>query len=116
MARHETPTLALGLLAFFVGMVVLLMALSLGFYIEATPRAIADSAKGHRIAVPAVVALVAGVVALSRRRRRWATRRRLRGRRCGGRGRTAHGPDPRRLSRPGDAPGDSSQSSSVSSW
>ena len=43
-----------------------------GFSIEADPVAIADSAKGHRIAVPAVPAVVAGVVALAGRRRRWA--------------------------------------------
>ena len=72
MARHETPTLALGLLAACTGAVVLLVALVLGAYIEATPRAIVRSAKGHRIAVPAVVALVAGVVALVGRRRGWA--------------------------------------------
>ena len=40
-----------------------------GFSIEADPVAIADSAKGHRIAVPAVVT---GVVALAGRRRGWA--------------------------------------------
>lgn len=72
MARHETPTLALGLLASGAGMVVLLLAVVLGFNIEATPRAIADSAKGQRIAVPAVVALVAGVAALAGRRHGWA--------------------------------------------
>ncbi len=72
MARHETTTLALGLLAFCAGVVVLLMALLLGFYIEATPRASADSAKGQLVAVPGVVALVAGVVALTGRRRAWA--------------------------------------------
>ena len=72
MARHETPALALGLLAACTGVVVLLLALLLGAYIEATPRAIVRSAKGHRIAVPAAVALVAGVVALAGRRRGWA--------------------------------------------
>ena len=72
MARHETPTLALGLLAICAGVVVLLVALYLGFSIEATPSDVADSAKGHRIAPPAVVALVAGVVALAGRRRSWA--------------------------------------------
>lgn len=72
MARHEGPTFALGLLAVSAGMVVVLMALLLGVYIEATPRAIARSAKGHQIAVPAVVAVVAGVVTLVGRRHRWA--------------------------------------------
>jgi hypothetical protein len=72
MARNETPTLALGLVAFCAGVVVLLLALVLGFNIEATPRAMADSAKGQLIAIPAVVAVVAGVVALAGRRRAWA--------------------------------------------
>ena len=72
MARRTTATLALGLLSVSAGVVVLLAALLLGSYIEATPRAIVRSAKGHRIAVPAVVALVAGVVALVGRRRGWA--------------------------------------------
>lgn len=72
MARRETPTLVLGLLAFCAGVVILLLALVLGFNVESTPRAVADSAKGQRIAVPAVIALVAGVVALAGRRRGWA--------------------------------------------
>jgi hypothetical protein len=72
LTRRETPTLTLGLLALSAGVVVLLLALVLGFNIEATPRAIADSAKGQLIAVPAVVALLAGVVALAARRRGWA--------------------------------------------
>ena len=72
MTRHEKPTLAVGLLACCAGVVVLLLALVLGFNIEGTPRAIADSAKGQRIAIPAVVALVAGVAALAGRRRGWA--------------------------------------------
>ncbi len=71
MARHEKPTLALGLLTFCAGVVVVLLALVLGFNIESTPRAVADSAKGHLIAIPAVIALVAGVVALNGRRRSW---------------------------------------------
>ena len=72
MARHETPTLALGLLAFCTGVVVVLLALVLGFSIEATPSDVADSAKGHLIAVPAVVAIVVGVVALAGRRHGWS--------------------------------------------
>ncbi len=72
MARYERATFALGLLALSAGVVVSLMALLLGFYVDATPRAIARSAKGHQIAVPAVVALVAGVVALVGRRHGWA--------------------------------------------
>ena len=72
MARHARPTLALGLLAICAGVVVLLLALVLGFHIEGTPRAVADSTKGQRIAVPAVVAVVAGAVALAGRPRGWA--------------------------------------------
>ena len=72
MRRGEHPTLGLGLLAFCTGVVVVLLALVLGFSIEGTPSEMADSAKGHRIAVPAVVALLAGVVALNARRHRWA--------------------------------------------
>ena len=64
--------LALGLLACCVAVVVLLHALYLGAQLEATPEAAADSAKGQAIAVPAAIALVAGVVAAAGRRRRWA--------------------------------------------
>ena len=53
-------------------MVVLLQALYLGAQIEATTAAAADSAKGQAIAVPAAIALVAGVVAAAGHRRRWA--------------------------------------------
>jgi hypothetical protein len=72
MAQHQTPTFVLGLLAICTGVWVLLVALYLGFTIEANRSAVADSAKGHRIAPPAVVALVAGVVAIAGRRRGWA--------------------------------------------
>ncbi len=74
MARQETSRLplGLGLVACCTGGVVVLLALYLGFYFEATPNALARSAKGHRIAVPAVVALVAGIVAVLRWQRRWA--------------------------------------------
>jgi len=76
LARKETPRetalIALGLLAFCAGLILVMRALLLGFYIEGTPSAMADSAKGQRIAVPAVVALLAGVVALAGRRRGWA--------------------------------------------
>ena len=71
MVRHETLTFLLGLLACCVGVGVVLAALVLGFSIEATPSAITNSAKGHTIAVPALVAVVTGVVALAGRRRRW---------------------------------------------
>ena len=71
MQRSENPALALGLLALCAGVVVVLYALVLGFSIEASPQDTLDSAKGQRIAVPAVVALVAGVVGLAGRRRRW---------------------------------------------
>ena len=72
MRRHETAASVLGLVALGGGLVVVLLALYLGFSIEGTPKAVADSAKGHRIAVPAVIALVAGVVALAGRRHGWA--------------------------------------------
>jgi hypothetical protein len=72
MARHETATFLLGLLAICAGVVVLFVALVLGFSIEASTRDIANSAKGHQIAPPAVVALIAGVVAIAGRRRGWA--------------------------------------------
>ena len=71
MARHERATLALGLLAFCAGVTVLLVALALSFYIESSPAVIADIRKAQRIAIPAVGALVAGVVALNARRRDW---------------------------------------------
>jgi hypothetical protein len=71
MVRHETLTFLLSLLACCVGVVIVLAALVLGFTFEATPSDMIDSAKGHKIAVPAVVALVTGVVALAGRRRRW---------------------------------------------
>lgn len=72
MTRRETLTAALGLLAVCAGVVVLLLALVLGFHIEGSARAIADSAKGQRIAIPSTVALVAGAVALAGRSRGWA--------------------------------------------
>jgi hypothetical protein len=71
MARHARPALALGCLSVCAGGVVLLAALYLGFYIEADLRAMARSAKGHQIAVPAVVAVVVGFVAVAGHRRRW---------------------------------------------
>lgn len=70
--RSERPILALGLLAFCTGVIVILFALVLGFHFEASDAALADSEKGQRIAVPAVIAVVAAVVALSGRRRGWA--------------------------------------------
>ena len=72
MTRSETPTVAVGLFAFCAGAIVLMIAFVLGFYLESTPRAMADAAKGGAIAVPAVIALVVGVVALAGRRRQWA--------------------------------------------
>ena len=72
MARHQTATFLLGLLAICAGVVVLLQALYLGAQIEATTAAAADSAKGQAIAVPAAIALVAGVVAAAGHRRGWA--------------------------------------------
>jgi hypothetical protein len=72
MARHERTTSALALVACGVGVVVVLMALVLGFHFETTPRAVVDSAKAHRIAVPAVAALVLGAIALVGRRHGWA--------------------------------------------
>ena len=71
MARRAWPTLALGVLAFCTGVVVALMALLLGFTFEASSSDVANSAKGHQIAVPAVVAIVTGVVAIAGWRRRW---------------------------------------------
>jgi hypothetical protein len=70
--RDEMPTLALGLLAFCAGVIVLLLALMLGFHIESSPQADADTAKAQAMAVPALTALVLGVVALAGRRRGWA--------------------------------------------
>lgn len=72
MVRSETPTLALGLLAFCGGVVILLVAAALGFHFGSDPSIIADIAKAQRIAVPAVVAVVTGVIALAGRRRSWA--------------------------------------------
>jgi hypothetical protein len=69
---RETALIALGLLAFCTGLLVVMRALLLGFYIEGTPNALADATKGQQIAIPAVVALLAGVVALAGRRRGWA--------------------------------------------
>ncbi len=69
--RDEMPALALGLLAFCAGVIVLMLALALGFHLQSTPEADADLAKGQRMAIPAVVALVTGIVALAGRRRDW---------------------------------------------
>ncbi len=76
MARKETPRetgiLFLGLLAFCIGVVVLLLALLLGFHLQSSPSADADTAKAQQIGIPALVALVVGIVALAGRRRGWA--------------------------------------------
>lgn len=72
MARNERAMLALGLVPFCTGVVVLLLAFVLGLSIEGTPQALADAAKAQRMAVPAAVAVIAGVVSLSGRRRNWA--------------------------------------------
>jgi hypothetical protein len=72
MARHQTATFLLGVLAICAAVVVLLVALYLGASFEASPRDVANSAKGHQMAPPAVVALIAGVVAIAGRRRGWA--------------------------------------------
>jgi riboflavin transporter FmnP len=76
LTRQETPRetalVGLGLLGFCAGLIILLVALALGFHFESSPSADADTAKAQQIAVPAVVALVTGVVALAARRRAWA--------------------------------------------
>ena len=63
---------ALGLLACCVAVVVLLYALYLGAQLATASEGVANSAKGQAIAVPAAIALVAGVVAAAGRRRGWA--------------------------------------------
>jgi hypothetical protein len=72
MVRRQTATFLLGVLAICAAVVVLLVALVLGASIEATESDMANSAKGQAIAVPAVVALLAGVVAIAGLRRGWA--------------------------------------------
>lgn len=69
---RETALVALGLLAFCTGFIILLVAFALGLHFASSPSADADTAKAQQIAVPAVVALVTGVVALTARRRAWA--------------------------------------------
>ena len=70
--RSEMPTLALGLLSFCLGVIFLMVAFVLGFHLESSPAADANTVKAQVVAIPAVVALVAGVVALARRRRSWS--------------------------------------------
>lgn len=72
MAHRERVTLGLGLLAFTAGVIVLLVALVLGFHIVGNPDALVRSAKGQQIAVPGVIAVLAGIVALTGRRRGWS--------------------------------------------
>lgn len=76
MVQRETPRekamVALGLLAVCAGVIVLLLAFVLGFHLQSSPRADADTRKAQLVAVPAVIALVAGVLELTGRRRRWA--------------------------------------------
>ena len=71
-ARSEMPTLALGLLAFCVGVIFLMVAFVLGAHLQSSPSADANTIKAQVIAVPAGVALVTGVVSLAARRRDWA--------------------------------------------
>lgn len=70
--RSETPTVALGLLAFCTGAIVLMIAFTLCFQLSSSDEAMAEAAKGRTIAVPAVIALVVAVVTLSGRRCQWA--------------------------------------------
>lgn len=69
---RETATIALGLLAFCTGVIVLLLAFVLGFSFEASPSDMADSTKSQQMAIPAVIAVLVGTVACAGRRRGWA--------------------------------------------
>lgn len=68
----ETRLVALGLLAFCAGVIVLMLALLHMVHLQSSPQGDKDTVKGQLMAVPAVVALVTGIVALSGRRRDWA--------------------------------------------
>ena len=66
----QTATLAVGLLAFIAGLLLLVVALALGFHLEVEYAS--RTAKAQRIAIPAVFAVVAGIVTSAKRRRPWA--------------------------------------------
>lgn len=75
LARNDLPgdqtaTLALGLLAFVAGVLLLLGAFLLGLHLEV--EYVGRTAKAQRIAIPAVVAVIAGIVTSAKRRRHWA--------------------------------------------
>lgn len=50
---------------------MVLLALVLGLHFEATPRALADAAKGQAVGIPAGLGLLAALVALAGARRTW---------------------------------------------
>ncbi len=64
---RETGAIALGLLAFCTGVIILMLLLA-----EATPGDLADTTKGQQVAIPGVVAVLVGIVACAGRRRGWA--------------------------------------------
>lgn len=66
----QTATLAVGLLAFISGLLLLFVALMLGFHLEVEHAG--RTAKAQRIAIPAVSAVVAGILTSAKRRRPWA--------------------------------------------
>lgn len=70
MANHRV-TGVLATLGLLVNAVLVLLSLHLGFHIEATPTAVAEAAKGQAVGTPAGIGLVAAVVALVARHRRW---------------------------------------------
>jgi hypothetical protein len=59
-----------GLVVLLADLALLVVALYLGFQLEPTARAVASSAKGQAIAIPAAIGAVLAVVATVRPRRR----------------------------------------------
>lgn len=66
----QTATLAMGLLAFIAGLLLLVVALALGFHLEVEYAG--RTAKAQKTAIPAVFAVVAGILTSAKRRRPWA--------------------------------------------
>ncbi len=68
---RPTPVRALGALAVAGSLALLAVALYLGFSIEGTDRAVADSERGQAVAYWAVPGLVAGIAGMAGARRSW---------------------------------------------
>lgn len=69
---RDTTLRPLAALVLLVSLVLVAMGLVLAMHFEATPRALADAAKGQAVGVPAAAAAAAALLALVGARRPWS--------------------------------------------